>query len=482
MWVREKVLDTVASALESAGVIEETRLRRTTALAWPRIVTGFSIMSKHTVDIALVGWTVGATAVAGLSFAFAYWGVAKFVGIGLAGGTVSLVSRSYGGDDRDAASVTVLQSLWVALALSTPFVVAYAVLSNELIGVFSTNTQVVDAGGTYLAIVAPALVFEFLNLIGSRTYAGVGDTVTPMVIRAGGALLNIVLSAVLVFGLGTGVVGVAVGTVVSVAAVTVFLGWGMLGRPYGVSGMSPSSVPIFPKDRSPRIDLSVTRELLGVSAPLMARKVSEMAVVFPLLWIASSFGPVVVAGFEVGRRIRGLLSSFNWGLATASSALVGQELGAGDVSEAIEYGASIIRLSAVVYLIGSGIVVLFAAPVAAFFVSGAEEVTQATTFVRVAAVSGLALGVNGATTGALLGAGDTRWPFAASIVGQYGLALPVAAVGLVTPLGVGGLYVAFVLGMAFPAVANIVRFRGGNWTEAGVAARTDADIPESVEG
>jgi len=482
MRVREKAADVAASALESAGVIKEARLRRTTVLAWPRIVTGFSIMSKHTVDVALVGWTVGTTAVAGLSFAFAYWGIAKFVGIGLAGGTVSLVSRSYGGDDRDAASVTVLQSLWVALALSAPFVVAYAVLSNELVGVFSTNAEVIDAGGTYLAIVAPALLFEFLNLIGSRTYAGVGDTVTPMIIRAGGALLNIVLSAVLVFGLETGVVGVAIGTVVSVAAVTVFLAWGMLGRRYGVSGMSPSPVPLFPKGVPSKIDISVTRELLSVSVPLMARKVSEMAVVFPLLWIASSFGPVVVAGFEVGRRIRGLLSSFNWGLATASSALVGQELGAGDVSEALEYGASIIRLSAVVYLLASGVVVLFAAPIAALFVSSPEEVAQATTFVRVAAVSGLALGVNGATTGALLGAGDTRWPFVASIVGQYALALPVAAVGLVTPLGVGGLYVAFVVGMAFPAVANIVRFRGADWTETGVATSTGTDLPDRVEG
>jgi Na+-driven multidrug efflux pump len=53
---------------------------------------------------------------------------------------------------------------------------------------------------------------------------------------------------------------------------------------------------------------------------------------------------------------------------------------------------------------------------------------------------------------------------------------------LVTTLGVGGLYIAFVLGMAFPAVANIARFRGGNWTETGVSMRTDMEVPESAEG
>lgn len=474
--VREKVADTVSSALERTGVIERERLRRTTALASPRIVTGFAIMSKHTVDVALVGWTVGATAVAGLAFAFAYWGVAKSVGIGLAGGTVSLVSRSYGGEDTKGASVAVAQSLLVAVALSAPFVVAYAVFATDLIGVFGSEPDVVRKGATYLTIVAPGLLFEYLNLIGSRTYAGVGDTVTPMVVRAGGAVLNILLSAVLVFGLGTGVVGVAIGTVVSVAAVTVVLGWGTLGRRYGFRGLSPSPVPLRLDGRTFSLDVSVTRELLGVSVPLMARKVSEMAVVFPLLWVASSFGPVVVAGFEVGRRVRGLLSSFNWGLSTASSALVGQELGSGDIREATEYGASVIRLSAVVYLSASVVVVLSAPLIAHLFVSAPDEVAQATAFIRVAAVSALALGVNGATTGALLGAGDTRWPFVASLVGQYAVAVPVAAVGLVTPLGVGGLYVAFVVGMAFPAAANIWRFCRGDWAEAGTVGASSTPV------
>lgn len=39
-------------------------------------------------------------------------------------------------------------------------------------------------------------------MIASRTYAGVGDTFTPMVVRAGGALLNVVLTVWLVLGVG----------------------------------------------------------------------------------------------------------------------------------------------------------------------------------------------------------------------------------------------------------------------------------------
>lgn len=459
------LLDPVATLLERSGVIDRSRLRRTSDLAWPRIVTGFSIMSKHAVDVALVGWAVGTDAVAGLAFAFAYWSVAKFVGLGLAGGTVSVVSRRYGAKDNGGASVAVAQSVYISLAAVSPFVLAYLVLSPALIGVFEAGPTVAAAGAVYLSVVAPALAFEFLNLTGSRTYAGVGDTFTPMVVRVGGAFLNILLSVAFVLWLGMGVVGVALGTLLSVAAVTVVLTWGMTGRDYPFPGMRPCPVPVGRSVASP--DVGTAREILGVSLPLVGRKVADMLVIFPLLWVASSFGPLVVAAFEVGRRVRDLLSSFNWGFAMAASAIVGQELGGGDRKEAAAYGWSVLRLSVLVYLIAAVVVLLLAEPIASFFVSEAEEVREAAVFVRVAALSALALGANGAITGALLGAGDTRYPFAASLVGQYLLALPVAVAGLLTPLGVTGLYLAFVIGYVFPAVANYWRFRRGDWLPDG---------------
>ena len=173
-------------------------------------MAGFAIMSKQTVDLAFVGWAVGSEAVAGLAFAYAFWYIAKFVGIGLVGGTVGLVSQNYGGDERGRASLLVEQSVWLALLLSTPVVVAYATFADPLVGLLSSDAASTRAGATYLGIVAPALTFEFLNLVSSRTYAGIGDTVSPMVVRAGGALVNIAVSGLLVFGFGLGVAGVAI--------------------------------------------------------------------------------------------------------------------------------------------------------------------------------------------------------------------------------------------------------------------------------
>ena len=204
------VATTVASALDRAGIIERDRLTETLDLAWPRIVTGFAIMSKNTVDLAVIGVVLGAPAVAGIAFAFAYWQLAKFVSIGLAGGTVSLVSQNYGGDERDRAALVVKQSLVVAVALVLPIVVGYVTFAEPLISLVGGQGDALGYGVTYLVVTAPALAFEFFNMIASRTYAGVGDTFTPRAIRSLGAAINVVLSAALIFGVGLGVAGAAI--------------------------------------------------------------------------------------------------------------------------------------------------------------------------------------------------------------------------------------------------------------------------------
>ncbi|WP_336326555.1 MATE family efflux transporter [Halovenus sp. HT40] len=454
------VYERVAALLAWAGVIDRERLDRTVSLSWPRIVTGFAIMSKQTVDLALVGWAVGSAAVAGLAYAYAYWTLGKFVGIGLAGGAVALVSQNYGGDETGRASLVVKQGVWVALAIVVPVAAVYAVFAEPLIGVLGSEPVPVGHGVTYLVIVAPALAFEYLNLLMSRTYAGVGDTFTPMVVRATGGVLNIVLSVAFILA-GMGVAGVALGTLISTAVVTVVLGWGVLGGTYPVPGMQAS--PVTFSFGGPQLDRELGTQLVTVSAPLIARGIGEMAIIFPLLWIAGTFGPVVVAAFEVGRRVRDLLVSFSWGFSTASSTLVGQELGGGDEAEAAAYGGAIVRLSFLVHLAAGAVVFLTAPWIAQLFVSGPGEIAQAAVFVRVSAVAAVLLGANGAVVGALRGAGDTRWPFVATVVGQYAVALPVAAAGLVSPLGVAGLYGALVLGAGVPAIINVWRYRSGRW-------------------
>jgi putative MATE family efflux protein len=458
----------VANTLDSTGIIERGRLDETVDLAWPRILTGFAIMSKRTVDLAVVGVAVGAEAVAGLTVANGFWMVAKFLFIGLAGGTLSLVSQNVGGDRLDRAQSVVATSLVASVGLAVVLVPILVLTAAPLIAPFSSGPEVTRLGALYLIWVAPGLLFEGVNLVASRTYAGAGDTVTPMAVRATGAVLNIALTAGLVFGGGLGVVGAALGTTLSTALVAGVFAWGLTGRSYW--GRGASQIPMGP-DVS--FDATLGRQLLSVSTPLVARRAAQGLVVFPLLAVAAGFGPVVLAALGVARQVRALLNSFTWGFSIAASTLAGQALGAAEEAKAALYGREIAQLSLLLYALSAVVVVALATPVAAVFVDGAA-VGPTATFVRVAAVSAVPLGIDGSVTGLLRGAGDTRVPFVATLVGLYVFAVPAAYLGTVTALGMGGLLLALLFETVVPMVVNVARFRQGTWKSVSRAYRPEA--------
>jgi Na+-driven multidrug efflux pump len=224
----------------------------------------------------------------------------------------------------------------------------------------------------------------------------------------------------------------------------------------------------------PHLDADLARSLLATAAPLMGRHLAGAVVVFPLLALVATFGPAMVAAYEIARRIRGLMGSLTWGFSIAASALVGRYLGADDEREADAYGAAIRRLSLVAYLALAVLVILLARPIARAFVADPETVALAAPFVMVAAVSAVGVGVNGSATGILRGAGDTRWPFYATMVGLYAVALPAAWASVGLALGVTALYVSLVVETFVPALITWWRYRAGEWKVVGRARSAGA--------
>ncbi|MFB6096946.1 MAG: MATE family efflux transporter [Haloferacaceae archaeon] len=451
----------LADVLDRAGVIERSRARAVGDLAWPRVVTGFARMSQQAADVAMVGLAVGTDAVTGMAFAFTYWALAAQLGLGIAGGTISLVSQRIGAEDPRAAGTALKQSLWLALGFGVPMALAYYAFARPLVGVFGDDPVVVGAGVTYLTTIAPGVVFSFLNKLGSRTFAGFDDTLTPMFIRAGAAAVNIALNAVFIFGLGMGVAGAALGTTVALGLATLAFGWGLFGGRYPYRGRVPVTIPL----GGPHVDAATLRRLVRVAAPLMVRRTVRAAFRFPLLGIVAVFGPVVVAALEIGRRVRNLMNALTWGYSIAASSLVGRHLGAGDVREAEATARDILRLSAVSYVLLAALAIVFARPIARVFVRSPETVAAATTFVRVFALASIGLGMDGSATGVLRGGGDTRWTFYATLIGMYLVALPLAYASVATGIGIVALYAGLVLETAVPALVTVRRYATGVWKE-----------------
>ncbi|AJF25726.1 multidrug DMT transporter permease [Haloarcula sp. CBA1115] len=468
------VLLLVGSLLARFGLVERERVRRATELSWPRIVTGVARMSKSTVDVAMVGLALGPTAIAGVGFAAPFWELVFALGGGVAGGTIGMVSQRYGTDADEELAVTVTTSAAVVLGLTLPLTAAYWVVPELLVDLVGTGSEAVGYGVRYLRVVALGVPFAALNLIASRTLVGADDAWTPMLLRAGGAVVNIALNAVFIFGFGLGVVGAALGTVVANVLVTAGFTVGLARGGLPIIGAFPVQVPV----SRPFLDRGLGRDLAETGTPLVGANLARTGAQFPRLFIVGLFGPGVVSAYVVALRVRALLDTPNWGLSLASSSLVGQALGDDDEAEATVWAQTVLRLSIGVYIVVAAALLPFSRGIARLFVSDPTVLPLVTVFVAVACASVVFRGVDGGSVGPLRASGDTRWPFYSQLAGMYLFALPLAYLGYVTPLGELALYASLVVETAVPAAVTYYRFRSGTWRVVSRSYRPDAALDD----
>ncbi len=465
-----RLLDSFPAALARLGLVERAKATEAFDLAAPVMVTGGLRVLLRMADFLFVGLALGDEAIAGLELGFQYYFIGFGLSLALTSGTISVVSRLQGAGERARANLAVKQSLWLALAVAIPLTVLSWRYAESLVGLLTGDRQVIGYGADYLRVVMLSLVFRFWSMIAARALAGSGDTRTPMYVRLLTLPTNVVLNAVLVFGLGPapelGVVGAALGTTIAnIVAAVVFFGL-LAGGSYDVG------IPL----RGRQFDAGLTAEIVRVATPLTGMRLLQSTARFPFLFVLGVLGTPVLSAYAIGRRVMLLALMPAWGYSTAASTLVGQSLGAGDEQSATGYGWQTLRISLVTQLLLAVVLVLTARPIALAF--GTEYLGLTVQFIQLFGLVTAGFSISRTMRGSLRGAGDTRWPLYGTFLGSYVIRLPIALTALpaamtftffgvtLSPgLGLGTSAVFLAIGADFyvKAAVNTGRFWSGKW-------------------
>jgi putative MATE family efflux protein len=479
MGVRSRVrqwLDLVPRSLSRLGLVERASATEAFDLAVPAMVTGGLRIVLRIADFLFVGIALGDAAIGGLQIGFQYYFIGFGLSLALTSGTISVVSRLKGEGRDDRANLAVKQSLGLSTVLAVPLTVVSWLYAEPMVAVLTDDPAVIGYGAAYLQVVMLSLCFRFYSMVAARALAGSADTRTPMYVRLLTLPTNLLLNAVLVFGLGPaptlGVVGAAVGTAVANAlASLVFLALLVSGR-YAVT---LSLV-------RPHVDTRLSREVVRVAVPLAGVRLLQSTARFPFLFVLGVLGTPALAAYAIGRRVMLLALMPAWGYATAASTLVGQAIGAGDRDDATDYGWQTLRIGLATQLLLAVVLVVAARPLALAF--GTEYVDLTVDFIRVFGLATAGFSVARTMRGSLRGAGDTRWPLYAELLGSYLVRIPIAALALPATVSISVAGFSFAPGLDFgytavflailvdlyaKAAVNTGRFWSGKWW--GVAKR-----------
>ncbi len=155
---------------------------------------------------------------AALGLAFPVQNLMIAVAVGSGVGVNALLSRSLGEKNFEKANKIAMQGVVLAFACYLLFLVVGLVGTAPIIHAQSTQQAVVDYAIQYLRICCVLSFGVFMQVIMERLLQATGRTVLSMVTQGAGAITNIILDPIMIFGLlgcpELGVAGAAYATVI----------------------------------------------------------------------------------------------------------------------------------------------------------------------------------------------------------------------------------------------------------------------------
>jgi putative MATE family efflux protein len=430
-------------------------------LAWPVVVQQLAYSLVQLVDTYLVGH-LGEDALAGLRLGGqVYW--LCLAGMGAVGaGTIAVVARAVGAREMQRADATVRTALTMAALWGLVLALGLWSLGEWALGMMGAEPEARRLGAEYLRASAIGMVFWSLLYAVNSALQAAGDTRVPMLIGICVNAVNAVAAFLLINGPGPfprlEVAGAGAGFSIA-ALVGALLGLGVL-----LSGRR--TLRWRPFD-GPPLDPREARRILWVGVPTGLEQ-AQFNIAFMLYTrIVASMGTTAVAAHGVTLAIQGLAFNAGFGISVATSALVGQGLGARrpDLSERATYLAA--RYALAVTTLVAVVLAVFGRQITSAFVAGegADEVVDlGGKLMLIFALAMPGLGINLAFGGALRGAGDTRWVLAIVAFCNWVVRLvPAYLLAIVAGLGVPGAWVGAVLDLNSRALLLWLRFRRGHW-------------------
>ena len=396
-------------------------------LAFPAMMENLLQMLMGVVDNYLVA-QVGLIAVSGVSVANNIITIYQAIFIALGAVVSSLVAKSLGEKNAQKSLHYQSESLLITLGLSLVLGLVSLGLGKTILTWLGTDAAVTQAGGLYLAIVGGLIVSLGMMTTLSAFLRALGKPQLPMYISLLTNVLNAGLSAVAVFILHWGIVGVACSTVLARLVGTLLLA---------------SQLPI--KKIIKNIRWTLDSDLIKIALPAAGERLMMRAGDVVIVAIIVKFGTEVVAGNAIGET----LTQFNYmpgmGMATATVILVAHSLGQKNIQEIKQLikesylisVALMLLVGATIYLSGGYLTHLFTSNQAAL---DASLVVLFYSFVGGPATAGTLI-----FTAAWQGLGNAKLPFYATTFGMWVIRIISGYVlGVSLHLGLTGVWLATV--------------------------------------
>ncbi len=425
--------------------------RAVLTLALPVTVSSLLQRTEGILDIFLVGG-LGATAIAAVGIGQLLVFFAVTVVASLTVGATVVIAQLWGARRFTDAGQAAVHVLALALVISLALMALGILVSRPAMKLLGAAPDVVTLAGPYLDIIFLVIPFTIVIQVLSGILHGTADTRTPMYAMIGVNVLHALLAYPLIYGrwgfpnLGINGAAVAVGAAESVGVLVLLIRCSTLFV------------------RPTRLRRDLARAVWDVGLPVFGERVMQQVGVLLYTKLVLMYGTVAYAAHQVGLSIEAFSFLPGYGFAVAAATMAGQSIGAGKYARAKLENWEANRLAACV-MAGMGLLFFFF-PYALLraFTDDLAVIELGTLFLKIVALLQIPLALTMVLSGSLRGAGDTRYIMGTTIVGMWGVRLPLACIAaLWLQLDLIFVWSAMVADWTIRMGLLIVRYRSERW-------------------
>ena len=399
------------------GVMPVTKLLLNMSLP---IMLSMLVMACYNIVDSIFVAQINENALTAISLAFPVQTLMIAVSIGTAIGVNALLAMKLGQKDSDAVNKIAMNGLFLSVCSFIVFFILGFLFTKPYLKTQTSDEQIIQFGSEYLKIITMASSALFVSTMSDRLLQATGRTFYTMITQLVGAITNIILDPLMIFGIGPfpkmGMAGAAWATVIGqIFSAAVSLYFNLKKNPdihFKLKGFKPNSL--------------IIGQIYKIGIPSILLQSINSVTTYGMNLILGTFSATAIAVYGVYFKLNSFIFMPVFGLTTGMVPIVSYNYGAGNAERIKKTVKSTILIAVSIMIFGIVIFELFPAELLMLFKASEHMLGIGCTAMRIIAPSfiGAAIAITFGSTFQDLG--KSFLSMTVSFVRQIIVLLPVA--------------------------------------------------------
>ncbi len=420
------------------------------SMAIPPMVS-MLIQSMYNIVDSIFVSKLGEDALTAVSLAFPLQNLVLAAGVGFGVGVNAAIARNLGAKNYQEVNKAASHGVVLTAIHSLLFILLGLLGTKPFFRLFTEDETVFTLGCTYSYIVITLAAGSLFHIFIEKMFQSTGNMMLPMIMQGVGAIINIILDPILIFGYfglpAMGVAGAAIATIIGQFSACGLSVW-LFCRKSGAISISLKGF---------RFDGRMLKTLYSVAVPSCIMVCMPSIMIGILNGILSAVSQTAVAVLGVYFKLQTFVYMPANGVIQGMRPLISFNYGAGNKKRVKKILSASLLSAGAIMAFGTLLFFAFPVPIMKLFNAGDTMMNMGISALRIISTGFLVSTIGTILAGAFESLGKGMQSLVITMLRQFVIIVVLSAV-FIKPFGVSGVWVTFPISEAIAAVIGILLF------------------------